>query len=95
MMTKVYHVGDLVHQTTGQTWEMAAEMLVRHVQLVEPHSWNSGGAVCGCYAPTETITVRQSLEAHEQIERMLNDMRLHGRKAMYGSTRPSSTVGKP
>jgi hypothetical protein len=76
LVVKVYPVSDLFAPAHRHPAEEPAGTLIKHVMMIEPQSWshNVGGEAAYLQA-TGTLTVRQTLEAHEQIQRFLEDLR--------------------
>jgi hypothetical protein len=73
---KTYAVADLiVPPQEGEPTQEAT--IIRLVKMVEPQSWDDRGgpAAIDYYPLGQCLVVRQSAEAHEQIDRLLRDLR--------------------
>jgi hypothetical protein len=80
----VYAVGDLL--TPAQD----VQSLLRIIKLVQPESWDGNGGSIEFFEKGEAIVVRQTAEAHEQIDKLLKDLR-----DVAGSAKPKKRKVTP
>lgn len=82
MLTRIYDVGDLVTFRTvrGQTCQDFDSLIAAITSSIEPESWEEVGGA-GAIAPLEyrgakAVVIRQTFQVHEQIRRLLSDLRI-------------------
>jgi hypothetical protein len=80
----VYNVRDLIEmaQDDGNTQEEGAEMLVRMIEeTIEPDTWRDAGGTWGAIRELSgMLVVTQTSEAHEQVLRLLEQLRAGDRE---------------
>ena len=86
LMTRVYEVGDLVscRDEKGRLWQDFGSLIEMVTTVIQPTTWDEvggpGSIKEGLFAHSKILVVSQTADVHEELARLLEDVRKVARK---------------